>query len=88
MELLVVQYCREDVDFNQKKSKIGQKIRSCEVSKFRDKFCKNFIIFRVHKFVKNFTQFLGYTVCLGENMGEKKKSNNKNFGKKIWGEFF
>ena len=42
-------------------------------------------------FAKNFTQFLGYTVCLGENYGGEKKSvqTKKIFWEKIfWGNFF
>ena len=77
MELLVVQYCREDADFNQKKiTEIGQKM-----PKFQ-----NF-----PNFDKNFSQFLGYTVCLGENYGGEKTSfqTKKNFQEKnFWGNFF
>ena len=41
-------------------------------------------------FAKNFTQFLGYRVCWGENYEEVKKVFKKKFvsGKKIFGEIF
>ena len=51
-------------------------------------------------FAKNFTQFLGYGVCWGENYGEEKKFSKKNlfweknflgyffiFRKYLWGSF-
>ena len=79
MELLVVQYCQEDADFNKKKIiKIGQKCQSCEVSKF-PKFCQKFYpIFRVLLFV-------GVKI-----MGEKKKVFKQKIlgGKNFLGGFF
>ena len=41
-------------------------------------------------FAKNFTQFLGYTVCLGENYGGEKKvfKQKEILGKKFCGEIF
>ena len=40
-------------------------------------------------FAENFTQFLGYAVCWGENYGGKKFTNKKIFfGKMFFGEFF
>ena len=40
-------------------------------------------------FAKNFTQFLGYTVCLGENYGgEKKVFKQKKCWEKNFGEIF
>ena len=41
-------------------------------------------------FAKKFSQFLGYTVCVGENYGgEKKVSNKKKISRKyFWGNFF
>ena len=78
MELLVVQYYREDADFNQKKSpRSDKKCQSYEVSKF-PKFCQKFYpIFRVHSFV--------WVKIMGE---EKKFSKKKIGGKFFWGEIF
>ena len=77
MELLVVQYSREDADFNKKKDHQDQ-TKNAKVMRFQ-----NF-----PNFVENFTQFLGYAVSWGENH-EKKFSNKKNFfGKIFLGEFF
>ena len=60
MELLVVPYCREDADFNQKNHQ--DRTKNAKVMRFQ-----NF-----PNFAKNFTQFSDYRVCLGENYGEKK----------------
>ena len=78
MELLAVQYCREDADFNKKNHQ--DRTKNAKVMRFQN----------LPNFAKNFTQFLGYTVCLGENYGGEKKSfqTKKNFGKKFLGEFF
>ena len=54
-ELLVVQYCREDADFNQKNHQ--DQTKNAKVMRFQ-----NF-----PNFTNNFTQFLGYTVGSGEN---------------------
>ena len=79
MELLVVQYCREDADFNKKRSSRSDKIwQSCEVSKF-PKFCRKFYpIFRV-------LQFVGVKI-----MGEKKKVFKQKIylGENFFGGFF
>ena len=76
MELLVVQYFREDADFNPKKNH-QDRTKNAKVMRFQNS----------PNFAKNFTQFLGYTVCLGENYGGEKKGfqTNKNFREKIFG---
>ena len=78
MELLVVQYCREDADFNKKKSS-----RS-------DKKCQSYGVSKFAKFCQNFTQFLGYTVLSGWKLWGRKKVFNKKkfFGKNFFGEIF
>ena len=77
MKLLVIQYCREDADFNKKRSpRSDKKCQCCEVLKFST-FCRIFYsIFRV-------LQFVG-----GENYGEKKVFKQKLLLGKIFGGFF
>ena len=79
MELLVVQYCREDADFNKKK-RSPRSDKNAKVMRFQ-----NF-----PNFAKNLPNFLGYAVCWGEIYGgEKKFTNRKKFvGKKFDGEIF
>ena len=69
MELLVVQYCREDADFNKKRSsRSDKKCQDCVVSKFHIFSRKFYPIFRV-------LQFVGIKIMGGE----------KKVLKKIWG---
>ena len=77
MELIGVQYCRENAAFNKKDHK--DQTRNAKVMRFQ-----NF-----SKFAKNFTQFLGHGVCWGENY-EEEKSFPKKFvsGEKCLGKFF
>ena len=77
MELLVVQYCQEDADFNKKK-----------ITKVRQKNAKIMRFQNFPNFAENFTQFLGYAVCWGENYGGEKSLKKKNFGKIFFVEFF
>ena len=62
MELLVVQYCREDADFNKKNYQ--DRTKNAKVKRFQN----------LPNFAKNFTQFLGYTVLSGCKLwGRKQK---------------
>ena len=78
-ELLVVQYCQEDADFNKKKDHQDQ-TKNAKVMRFQ-----NF-----PNFAENFTQFLGYAVCWGENYwGEKKVYKQEIFlEENFFGEIF
>ena len=61
IELVIVQYCQEDSDFNKKRSQRSDK--NAKVMKFQ-----NF-----PNFAENFIQLLGYAVCWSENYGREKK---------------
>ena len=65
-ELLVVQYCQEDADFNTKKSS-SRSDKNAKVIRFQ----------HFQHFSKNFTQFLGYAVCWGEKYGGEKSLQKK-----------
>ena len=82
---------------------MGDGVISCTVLPRRCRFqqkkdhqdrTKNAKVMRFQNFPnfgKNFTQFLGYRVCWGENYGEVKKFFPKKFcfGKKIfWANFY